>query len=196
MLGVSTAGSRTALRRAATAMAATLAFCGEPLEGQSVRDTTWLRSSRARGRVPINVEIVRSFAYPGADAVIVRHPTEAPRERILIKASAASSELLQRALYLLSVLHGQDSGCPTKAAVVRVPQSGRLPEPPSWVNADAILVGRVFGRLSAELASSSDRHRAVSTLWVKRVLTRDFVTARGGVIDFEAPCPSTSPPND
>lgn len=139
------------------------------------------------GRVPIEVELVDSTGYLGVTAVIVRDPGRSPHDRIVLARGSASRSRLAAAFFVLSTLHERDAGCPSRAGVIKVPEL--LHRGRSWTGQDEVAAERIVDRLRMQDGTQESNGRVNTRVWVKRVLTPDYVNAAGGRVQFDSPCP-------
>jgi hypothetical protein len=165
--------------RAGSAFLLSFLVAATPVEGQPADPT--------RGRIPVDIEMVDSFPFEGAAAVIIREPGKQRREKIVLPRATATPSTVGAAFFVLSILHGLDSGCPKSAAVVRVPEAYSGYRSSSWRPYDDRVADNVVMRLRRELTANPGLSKATTRIWVNRILTREFIDTVGP--DFNAACP-------
>jgi hypothetical protein len=133
--------------------------------------------------------MVDSFPYQGTAAVIIRNPGKERLERIVVPRATATPSGLGAALFVLSTLHGHDSGCPKSAALVRVPEEFSGYRSSSWRPNDDRVADNVIMRLRREFETKPGIAKATTRIWVNRILTREFIDTVGAA--FNAPCPGS-----
>ncbi len=160
------------------AMIASFAAAGAvPLCAQSAADSVRYR----RGFIPIVAAVVDSLPYPGTDAVIQRRAKGPPNDYILMRASAASPELLTEALFTLHAVHRAETACPKRDETLRVGPHTGVPIP-LWGDRQAQHTRDVFLELqkSPERALAGVGRARSKVLWVKRFYTWPEAVPPGG----------------
>lgn len=131
-----------ALLLATTVLAAHPLMAQEPVSGEAA-------SLYEKGLIPIGIGLVDEFPHQGADAVLIRRTESSPHDVILLKADAATPDLLVQAIFTLYAAHRVGYVCPRQDRTIRVTARSGAP-PPMWSDGDLERLGKVLPLLERE----------------------------------------------